>query len=124
MLFVPHETAEGLIEGLAGAMDALAVGDPADPSTDVGPVIDEEAHAGLAAHLARLEREGRVLRRLEAPAGGHFFAPVLAEIPSAAFLQTEVFGPILHLVRYDPAELEAAHYRQHIGQPESEHSTR
>jgi RHH-type proline utilization regulon transcriptional repressor/proline dehydrogenase/delta 1-pyrroline-5-carboxylate dehydrogenase len=49
-----------------------------------------------------------VLHRLAAPAGGHFFAPALAEIPSAKFLQKEVFGPVLHVVRYDPNKLGAA----------------
>jgi RHH-type proline utilization regulon transcriptional repressor/proline dehydrogenase/delta 1-pyrroline-5-carboxylate dehydrogenase len=108
MLFVPHETADALIEGLAGAMDALVVGDPADPRTDIGPVIDAEAQAALVAHRDRLGREAKILHELPAPAGGHFFGPVLAEIPSAAFLQREVFGPILHLVRYDAGNLEAA----------------
>jgi RHH-type proline utilization regulon transcriptional repressor/proline dehydrogenase/delta 1-pyrroline-5-carboxylate dehydrogenase len=108
LLFVPHETADLLIEGLAGAMEALVVGDPADPRTDVGPVIDEEARAALQAHLERLGREARVVRQLPAPAGGCFFGPVMAAVPDAGFLQREVFGPILHVVRYDPAELEQA----------------
>jgi RHH-type proline utilization regulon transcriptional repressor/proline dehydrogenase/delta 1-pyrroline-5-carboxylate dehydrogenase len=108
MIFVPNDTADLLIEGIAGAMDALVLGDPADPRTDVGPVIDDEAQAALEAHLKRLDSEAKVLRRLDAPAGGHFFGPVLAEIPSAGFLQREVFGPILHVVRYDSADLEAA----------------
>jgi RHH-type proline utilization regulon transcriptional repressor/proline dehydrogenase/delta 1-pyrroline-5-carboxylate dehydrogenase len=89
-------------------MDALVLGDPADPRTDVGPLIDAEAKAALETHLARLEREASIVRRLEAPAGGGFFGPVLAELPDAGFLQTEVFGPILHLVRYDPDEVERA----------------
>ncbi|MFN3513949.1 MAG: bifunctional proline dehydrogenase/L-glutamate gamma-semialdehyde dehydrogenase PutA [Phenylobacterium sp.] len=105
ILFLPKDTADLLIEGIKGAMDALTLGDPAQPATDVGPVIDEEARAGLAAHLARLEREAKVLHRLEAPGGGTFFGPVLAEIPSAKFLEREVFGPILHVVRYDPKDL-------------------
>ncbi|HKR87328.1 MAG TPA: bifunctional proline dehydrogenase/L-glutamate gamma-semialdehyde dehydrogenase PutA [Phenylobacterium sp.] len=108
LLFVPHETAEALIEGIGGAMDALVVGDPADPRTDIGPVIDAEARTALDAHLARLEAEAKVLRRLPAPEDGSFFGPVLAEIPDPGFLRREVFGPILHLVRYDPAELEKA----------------
>jgi len=108
MLFVPHETADMLARGLAGALDALIVGDPADPATDIGPVIDAEAQAALEAHLARLDREAKVLWRGSPPPGGTYFAPVLAEIPGAAFLQKEVFGPVLHLVRYDPARLEAA----------------
>jgi RHH-type proline utilization regulon transcriptional repressor/proline dehydrogenase/delta 1-pyrroline-5-carboxylate dehydrogenase len=89
-------------------MDALVVGDPADPRTDIGPVIDEDARKALAAHCERLRAEAKVLHELASPGGGHFFAPVLAEIPSAAFLQKEVFGPILHVVRYDPHDLEAA----------------
>ncbi|MDB5493260.1 MAG: putA, partial [Phenylobacterium sp.] len=108
LLFAPHETADALIEGLVGAMDALVVGDPADPRTDIGPVIDAEAKGELDAHLARLAREAKVVRQLPAPEGGHFFGPAVAGVPDAAFLQTEVFGPILHVVRYDPGELEAA----------------
>ena len=108
LLFAPHETAEALFAGLSGAMEALVIGDPADPRTDVGPVIDDEARQALEAHLARLLREARILRRLDAPAVGSFFGPVMAEIPDAGFLTREVFGPILHVVRYDPAELERA----------------
>ena len=108
MLFVPHDTADALIEGLAGAMDALVLGDPADPRTDIGPVIDEDARAALVSHRERLAREAKVIHDLAAPAGGHFFGPVLAEIPSASFLRKEVFGPILHVVRYDANDLEAA----------------
>ncbi|MFN3859392.1 MAG: bifunctional proline dehydrogenase/L-glutamate gamma-semialdehyde dehydrogenase PutA [Caulobacter sp.] len=107
LLFLPNDTADHLIEGLIGAMEALRLGDPADPSTDVGPVIDEDARQALADHLERLKREARVLKVLEAPAGGTFFGPVLAEVPDAGFLEREVFGPVLHIVRYDPEDLEA-----------------
>ncbi|HEY1753248.1 MAG TPA: L-glutamate gamma-semialdehyde dehydrogenase [Caulobacteraceae bacterium] len=107
LLVVPEETADELIMGLAGAMDALLLGDPAEPPTDVGPVIDAEAKAALEAHAARLAREARVARRLDAPEG-LFFPPILAEIPSVGFLTREVFGPILHVVRYPPGGLEAA----------------
>ncbi|WP_293677572.1 bifunctional proline dehydrogenase/L-glutamate gamma-semialdehyde dehydrogenase PutA [uncultured Phenylobacterium sp.] len=108
ILFVPHDTADLLIDGLRGAMRTLMVGDPADPRTDIGPVIDEDARRALERHVQRLVDEARVLERLEVPARGHFFAPTLAEIPSAAFLDREVFGPILHVVRYDPAKLAEA----------------
>jgi RHH-type proline utilization regulon transcriptional repressor/proline dehydrogenase/delta 1-pyrroline-5-carboxylate dehydrogenase len=109
MLFLPHETADAIIEGLVGAMQALSIGDPADPATDIGPVIDEDARGKLEAHLERLKAEARVLHACAVPSGdGVFFGPVLAEIPSAAFLQQEVFGPILHVVRYDPERLEDA----------------
>jgi len=108
LLFVPHDTAELLIEGLKGAMQTWVVGDPADPRTDIGPVIDADAQAALEAHVEKLGKEARILGRLSVPEGGHFFAPTLAEIPDAGFLQKEVFGPILHVVRYDPARLAQA----------------
>jgi RHH-type proline utilization regulon transcriptional repressor/proline dehydrogenase/delta 1-pyrroline-5-carboxylate dehydrogenase len=108
LLFVPHDTAELLIEGLKGAMQTLVVGDPSDPRTDIGPVIDADAQSSLEAHVEKLGKEAKILGRLPIPAGGHFFAPTLAEIPDASFLQKEVFGPILHVVRYDPAKLAKA----------------
>jgi RHH-type proline utilization regulon transcriptional repressor/proline dehydrogenase/delta 1-pyrroline-5-carboxylate dehydrogenase len=107
-LFLPRDTAEGLIDGISGAMDALVIGDPADPATDVGPVIDEEARQALEKHLERLRLQAKVLHQLTPAPGldrGVFFGPVLAEIPSASFLETEVFGPILHVVRYDREDL-------------------
>jgi RHH-type proline utilization regulon transcriptional repressor/proline dehydrogenase/delta 1-pyrroline-5-carboxylate dehydrogenase len=107
ILFLPKDTAEGMLSGLKGAMDCLVVGDPADPATDVGPVIDAEAKDALEKHLHRLNAEATVLHRLDAPAEGTFFGPVLAEIPSADFLEREVFGPILHVVRYDPEDLKS-----------------
>jgi RHH-type proline utilization regulon transcriptional repressor/proline dehydrogenase/delta 1-pyrroline-5-carboxylate dehydrogenase len=108
ILFLPKDTADQVIETIKGAMDALVIGDPADPATDVGPVIDAEARNALQAHLERLQRDAKVLHRLEAPTAGTFFGPVLAEIPTAKFLEREVFGPILHVVRYDPDRLDKA----------------
>ncbi len=106
LLFLPEDTADHIVDGLKGAMDALVLGDPALAVTDVGPVIDAEAKAALDKHQARLTREAKVLHALTAPAEGTFFAPVLAEIPAADFLEREVFGPILHVVRYKPEALE------------------
>ncbi len=105
ILFLPRDTADAIVEGLRGAMDALVLGDPADPATDVGPVIDAEALQALEAHAERLQAEATALHQLAAPAGGTFFGPLLAEIPDAAWLSREVFGPILHVVRYDPQDL-------------------
>ncbi len=108
VLYVPHESADLLIETLAGALDALVVGDPADPATDIGPVIDEDARAALRHHLDRLEREARIVRRIdvgEQAQTGMFFGPVIAEVPTPDFLEQEVFGPILHIYRYRPADL-------------------
>ena len=107
MLFVPEESADGLIAGLEGALAALVVGDPGDPATDVGPVIDDDAHAMLERHVVRLEREARIIARHPGPASakGHFFAPVIAEVARPDFLESEVFGPILHVYRYRREEL-------------------
>jgi RHH-type proline utilization regulon transcriptional repressor/proline dehydrogenase/delta 1-pyrroline-5-carboxylate dehydrogenase len=104
LLIVPDEVADSLIAGLAGAMDALLLGDPAYPATDVGPVIDAAAKRALEAHAAKLAQAARVVRRLDAP-DDRFFPPMLAEIPNAKFLTREVFGPILHVLRYPPGGL-------------------
>ena len=108
ILYLPKDSADELIATLCGALDALVVGDPADPASDIGPVIDEAARADLEAHVTRLEREATILFRkdVSALAGkGAWFGPVIAEVPSPDFLEREVFGPILHVYRYDPADL-------------------
>ena len=112
ILYVPKDSAKGLIEGLKGALATLVVGDPADPATDIGPVIDAESREILEAHLVRLEKEAKIIARAEfadsANCGhgtGEYFAPTIAEIPTPDFLEAEVFGPILHIYRYDPEDL-------------------
>ena len=106
ILYVPEEVADDLIAGLAGALATRVLGDPADPATDIGPVIDAGAKAMLDAHIARLGAEGRILARHAGDvAGGYFVAPVIAEIPGADYLGREVFGPVLHLCRYRAGEL-------------------
>ncbi len=106
LLYLPHETADDIIATLIGAMEMLVVGDPADPATDVGPIIDAEAKAALDAHVARMGREARILHAIDvAHLGGNFFGPTLVEIDSVDVLAREVFGPILHVVRYDPADV-------------------
>jgi RHH-type proline utilization regulon transcriptional repressor/proline dehydrogenase/delta 1-pyrroline-5-carboxylate dehydrogenase len=108
MLFVPEENADATIEAIAGAMDQLRVGDPSDPSTDIGPVIDCAARAKLAEHAVRLEREARIVRRLDCGSRpGSFFGPILVEVPRPDFLEREVFGPILHVYRYRAGELDS-----------------
>jgi RHH-type proline utilization regulon transcriptional repressor/proline dehydrogenase/delta 1-pyrroline-5-carboxylate dehydrogenase len=108
LLFLPDEIADAMIHRLRGAMDALVIGDPADPGTDIGPVIDAAAKEELERHVRRLESKAKVLHRLRVPDSGTFFAPTLSEIPSADFLEREVFGPILHIVRYEPGQFETA----------------
>lgn len=108
ILFLPEETADDFIETLAGAMDELCLGDPSEPSTDVGPVIDEEARAGLMAHVTRMASEEKVLKRLdlgELEERGCFFSPTMIELSNLDSMEREVFGPVLHIVRYRRGEL-------------------
>lgn len=110
ILFLPEESADLLIDTLKGALDALVLGDPSDPASDVGPVIDQEARDALIAHRKRLSREAIILHEKhigDAHHGGSFFAPIIAEIPTPDFLEREVFGPILHIYRYRRADLPA-----------------
>ena len=109
LLFLPTDTADLIIEGVKGAMDALVIGDPALFSTDIGPVIDSEARGRLDAHVAKLQASGQVIHRTLAPGGdATFFGPTLAEIPLKDLPDREVFGPVLHVVRYDPEQLDEA----------------
>ncbi len=109
LLFLPRETADLVIAGLKGAMDALVIGDPADPATDIGPVIDEDARDALEAHLTRLQGASTKLHRckVHSDTAGLYFAPTLAELPSIDLLEREVFGPVLHIIRYDTDKLDA-----------------
>jgi RHH-type proline utilization regulon transcriptional repressor/proline dehydrogenase/delta 1-pyrroline-5-carboxylate dehydrogenase len=109
LLFLPRDTADALIEGLNGAMDALVLGDPALTTTDIGPVIDQEASDALDHYLGALEAGGRVIKRLShSDADATFFGPVMAEIALDVLPDREVFGPVLHVVRYDPDKLDDA----------------
>jgi RHH-type proline utilization regulon transcriptional repressor/proline dehydrogenase/delta 1-pyrroline-5-carboxylate dehydrogenase len=106
VLFLPHETADDILQTLAGAMDLLVIGDPSDPRTDIGPIIDMDAKAALEAHLARMRREAKVLKEIDIGGrGGTFFGPAIVEIESLEPLTRETFGPILHVLRYDPARI-------------------
>ena len=108
VLFLQNDIADATMKLLAGAMQELLVGLPTRLSTDVGPVIDEQALAGLQAHVQRMERDHRLIARTPVPAGldGHYIAPCAFEIDSIGVLEKEVFGPILHVVRYRSRDLD------------------
>ena len=109
LLFLQNETADRVLELLAGAMEELNMGDPLRLSTDVGPVIDREARQVLEDHARHMERAGRLHYRCRpGDAAGHgcFFPPQVFEIPSPTLLEKEVFGPVLHVVRYRAADLD------------------
>jgi RHH-type transcriptional regulator, proline utilization regulon repressor / proline dehydrogenase / delta 1-pyrroline-5-carboxylate dehydrogenase len=111
VLLLPTGSADKVLEMLAGAAAELRLGDPSRLSTDIGPVIDEAARDRLEAHAAHMAATAKPLFR--APVGdahpnGVFFAPRAFEIDSAEALREEVFGPILHVVRYRPDRLAQA----------------
>lgn len=109
VLFLQSDMAERVLTMLKGAMLELKVGDPALLSTDIGPVISNAAKATLEAHAQRMNKEGRFIA--EVPLSketqyGSFFAPRAYEIPNLSILKQEVFGPILHVIRYDSQNLD------------------
>lgn len=113
-LLCVHETiADHVIEMIQGATMELRVGNPAELRTDVGPVIDRDAFEGIARHIARLKSEAKPLVAPAHIAGSatnsiaNLIAPHAFEVPSVSALQQEIFGPVLHVVRWggDPLAL-------------------
>jgi RHH-type proline utilization regulon transcriptional repressor/proline dehydrogenase/delta 1-pyrroline-5-carboxylate dehydrogenase len=110
LLYVQNDIAERLLPMLAGAMAELTIGDPALLATDIGPVIDADAQGALQRHADRMAREARLLYQCPLPADtaqGSFFAPRAYEIDSARQLDGEVFGPFLHVIRWQAHRLDA-----------------
>ena len=109
VLFVQEDIADKVNAMLAGAMAELKVGDPGQLSTDVGPVIDEDAKKILVDHAARMDKEakkiGEVALDPATTGNGTFFAPRAYEIPGLATLTREIFGPVLHVIRWKADEL-------------------
>jgi RHH-type transcriptional regulator, proline utilization regulon repressor / proline dehydrogenase / delta 1-pyrroline-5-carboxylate dehydrogenase len=110
ILCLQEEIATPVLAMLRGALAELRVGDPSDLATDIGPLIDEPARASIVRHLDFLAGHGVEIATpaLGAEcAHGSFVAPVIAELPSLDLLSTEIFGPVLHVVRWRAGELEA-----------------
>ncbi|MBC7601173.1 MAG: trifunctional transcriptional regulator/proline dehydrogenase/L-glutamate gamma-semialdehyde dehydrogenase [Ramlibacter sp.] len=111
VLCVQEEAADRVLEMLLGAMSELRVGNPGQLAVDVGPVIDEEARSNIAGHVERMRAAGRRVHQISghdpvSHAGGTFVLPTLVELNSISELQREVFGPVLHFVRYKREELD------------------
>ncbi|MBU2977531.1 bifunctional proline dehydrogenase/L-glutamate gamma-semialdehyde dehydrogenase PutA [Alteromonas sp. C1M14] len=108
VLFVQEDIADDLITMLIGAMKELAIGDPAYLRTDVGPVIDEKAFNSLKDHEEFMQENGTLLYQCQVPDDhddGYFFAPTLYEISDISVLEREVFGPVVHVVRFKGTEI-------------------
>ena len=108
VLFLQDDVADKMLDMVLGATDELRLGDPFDPATDIGPVINEAARETLEQHAEKLTHTAKLLKRL--PLGpehgnGVFFPPHIFAIDSIAVLEREVFGPVLHVVRYSAGHL-------------------
>jgi len=108
VVYVQNDVADKFITMLKGAMAELIIGNPSELRTDVGPVIDQEALAMLEKHFAKMSQPGKLIYQVNLPAatsGGYFFAPCAFEIASIKELEREVFGPCLHVRRYQASKL-------------------
>jgi len=109
VLCLQEDVAERVLTMLKGAMRELAIGNPDRLSVDVGPVIDAEAKRGIERHIAAMRAKGHPVFQLEVPEAarhGTFVAPTLIELDGIDELEREVFGPVLHVVRYRRSALE------------------
>lgn len=103
ILFIQDDVADRIITMLKGAMAEINVGDPMKLSTDVGPVIDKEAKAMLDKHIAMMKQQANTLYEVKMPEStqaGTYVAPIAFELSQANLLTCEVFGPVLHVVRF------------------------
>jgi RHH-type proline utilization regulon transcriptional repressor/proline dehydrogenase/delta 1-pyrroline-5-carboxylate dehydrogenase len=106
VLYLQDDVAPKVTRMLAGALAALTVGDPSDIETDVGPVIDDEAKQSISAYSRKMEEDGRLVARLDAPSGGRFVNPTIFRVSGIGEMEHEVFGPVLHLATYKPEKID------------------
>jgi RHH-type proline utilization regulon transcriptional repressor/proline dehydrogenase/delta 1-pyrroline-5-carboxylate dehydrogenase len=110
LLCVQDDVADAIVAMIEGAAAELKLGDPREPSTHVGPVIDADAKARLDRWIADRAADGRVRFRWDRggalPPGGTYVAPAIISLDRARDLTEEVFGPVLHVVRWRASELD------------------
>jgi RHH-type proline utilization regulon transcriptional repressor/proline dehydrogenase/delta 1-pyrroline-5-carboxylate dehydrogenase len=110
VLCVQDDVADRLIGMLQGAMAEIRMGTPAQLHNDMGPVIDQRARDGIEAHVARMQAAGRPVHRIlhasSDAAVGTYVPPTLIEIERIDELQREVFGPVLHVLRWRRDQLD------------------
>ncbi len=106
ILYVQKDVEKKMMEMLEGAMRSLSIGDPWLLSTDVGPVIDEDAQNGIADYCATMEKRGRLVARLAAPSDGRFIAPHIFRVSGIEEMDREIFGPVLHVATFGANDLD------------------
>ncbi|MBS1092219.1 bifunctional proline dehydrogenase/L-glutamate gamma-semialdehyde dehydrogenase PutA [Gluconobacter sp. Dm-74] len=110
VLCLQEDCADRVLTMLRGAVEELRVGNPAQLRTDIGPVISAEARSGIQTYIDEARTKGRVVWSLPLPEGtenGTFIAPTIIEIDSLVDLKGEVFGPVLHVLRFESSDFEA-----------------
>ena len=108
VLCVQNEVADTLLESIRGATGELAIGDPHDPSTDIGPIIDRPSLERIEAHIERMQSLGCDVwtgGRLDESLDGPYMTPHVIEIDNLAQLEGECFGPVMHVLRFNAADL-------------------
>ncbi len=105
ILYIQKDVEDRFLEMLYGAMDELRLDDPWQLFTDVGPVIDEEAQNGITAYCAQMERENRLLKKLNPKAKGRFVPPAIYRVSGIEEMPREIFGPILHVASFEADEI-------------------
>ncbi len=110
ILCVQDECADKIINMLEGAMREMKVGDPSQISSDLGPIIDDEARRKLVLHREHLKGFGRLIYEVPMDSRiknqGHYFSPCAYELHNLEGLNQEIFGPILHVVRYARSKID------------------
>lgn len=108
VLFLQEDIATRTLEMLKGAMSELSVGDPSFLETDIGPVIDSSAQKMLQDHFSKMSREAKLIYQVPIPTStnGYYFPPCVFELQNLNQLSGEVFGPILHVIRYSAKNLD------------------
>ncbi|MGB0631471.1 MAG: bifunctional proline dehydrogenase/L-glutamate gamma-semialdehyde dehydrogenase PutA, partial [Alphaproteobacteria bacterium] len=105
VLYLQEDVADGVTDMLCGAMDELRLGDPWDPATDIGPVIDRAAQHRIAAHIDAAAADGRLLKRCDVPSQGLFVGPTAVRVDGIADVTEEIFGPVLHVATFRADDL-------------------
>jgi RHH-type proline utilization regulon transcriptional repressor/proline dehydrogenase/delta 1-pyrroline-5-carboxylate dehydrogenase len=105
LLLLQEDIAEHTLEMLRGAMDVLNMGDPADPATDIGPVIDQAAYDSLMAYRASVK--DRIIHEIIVPKDGLFVPPTVIQLDDIGALNREFFGPLVHVATWKAGSLEA-----------------
>ena len=109
VMFVQDDIADIVMTMLKGAMEELNIGDPSLLQTDIGPVIDKEAQDVLLKHIDMMKADGKLIHQVKLPSAceyGTFVPPTVFELDHISHLKREVFGPVLHIIRFKGKQLD------------------